>query len=70
MIYLISDSGNNIYKIILTIKIQGNIILPNKIKLIQRGRGTGPMMPDNQHSHSNVVVLIPADAYLRDKDNS
>lgn len=28
------------------------------------------MMPDNQHSHSNVVVLIPADLYLRDKDKS
>lgn len=28
------------------------------------------MMPDNQHSHSNVVVSIPADLYLRDKEDS
>mgnify|MGYP006910578982 CR=1 FL=1 len=29
--------------------------------LIQRGGGTGPMKPDNRHSHSNAAVSIPAE---------
>jgi hypothetical protein len=35
--------------------------------LIKSGRGTGPMKPDNQHSHLNVVVSIPAGICLTDE---
>ena len=35
--------------------------------LIKRGGGTGPMKPDNQHSHLNALVSIPTDLYLKDK---
>jgi len=35
-----------------------------KYNLIKSGGGTGPVKPDNRHSHSNVSVSIPAEYYL------